>query len=157
KRFEREARATAQLRSPHTVALYDFGVARNESFYYVMELLDGTDLQTLVERHGPMPAGRVKNIVIQACESLEEAHRRGMVDGAIRPGNLLCGRLGLEYDFVKGLGFGLVKAAGHGAGARLMSRDGAAAGAPAYMPPEIVLGKKDIDGRSDIYALGCVA
>jgi serine/threonine-protein kinase len=157
KRFDREAQATARLRSPHTVALYDFGVARDESFYYVMELLEGTDLQTLVERYGPLPAGRVRNIVIQACESLEEAHRYGMVHRDVKPRNLLLCKLGLEYDFVKVLDFGLVKTLDIDDGATQMSTDGTATGTPAYMAPEIALGKRDIDGRSDLYGLGCVA
>ena len=156
KRFEREARATAKLRSPHTVALYDFGVSRDRAFYYVMELLEGTDLQTLIERYGPMPAGRVKNILIQACESLEEAHRHGMVHRDIKPRNLVLCNLGLQFDFVKVLDFGLVKRIGGDEDATQMTGTGAISGTPAYMAPEIALGR-EIDGRADLYSLGCVA
>lgn len=157
RRFEREARATAQLRSPHTVALYDFGTSKDQSFYYVMELLEGADLQTLVERHGPMPPGRVVNILIQACESLEEAHRRGMVHRDIKPRNILLCKLGLQFDFVKVLDFGLVKIEGRDDGTMQMTRDGSITGTPAYMSPEAALGQRELDGRSDIYSLGCVA
>src|SRR5215210_7403093 len=78
-RFRREARAAANLRSPHTIQLYDFGVSGNGTFYYVMELLNGMDLQTLVEEYGPLSPARTINILQQVCESLAEAHDRGLV------------------------------------------------------------------------------
>ena len=155
KRFEREAQATARLRSPNTVALYDFGQSRDGTIYYVMELLDGFDLQTLVDRFGTMPAGRVINVLIQVCESLEEAHRAGLVHRDIKPKNILLCRLGLQHDFVKVLDFGLVKMQQNDQ--PRITMDGFAAGTPAYLPPEIGLGQETIDGRSDLYSLGCVA
>src|SRR5262249_40160118 len=79
RRFSQEARTTASLRSPHTVALYDFGVAEDGGFYYVMELLEGIDLETLVKRFGPLPPARVVHILRQVCESLAEAHLAGLV------------------------------------------------------------------------------
>src|SRR5258705_3104020 len=109
KRFEREAQVTASLRSPHTVALYDFGQTTEGLFYYVMELLDGIDLQTLVDKYGPLDQGRVVHILYQACQSLEEAHRAGLVHRDIKPRNILLNKLGLEHDFTKILDFGLVK------------------------------------------------
>ena len=78
-RFEREARITASLRSPHTVELYDFGVTDDGSFYNVMELLDGLDLKTLVRKHGPLPPERAMHFLAQACDSLAEAHARSLV------------------------------------------------------------------------------
>lgn len=89
RRFEREARATASLKNPHTVALYDFGVTKDSMYYYVMELLDGIDLQTLVDRYGPLHPGRVLNILSQAAQSLEEAHRAGLVHRDIKPKNIV--------------------------------------------------------------------
>jgi serine/threonine protein kinase len=156
KRFEREAQATARLRSPNTVALYDFGQSRDGTIYYVMELLDGIDLQTLVDRFGPLHPGRVVNILIQACESLEEAHRAGLVHRDIKPKNILLCRLGLQHDFVKVLDFGLVKMALHNEQSAL-TLEGITAGTPAYMPPEIGLADEEVDGRADLYSLGCVA
>jgi serine/threonine protein kinase len=156
KRFEREARATASLRSPHTVALFDFGRTKEDTFYYVMELLDGIDLQSLVERYGPLHPGRVAHILMQAAESLEEAHRAGLVHRDIKPRNLILAKLGLQYDFTKVLDFGLVKS-NMVKDASLMSLDGVATGTPAYLPPEIALGESQIDGRADLYSLGCVA
>ncbi|MBI4903108.1 MAG: serine/threonine protein kinase [Acidobacteria bacterium] len=155
KRFEREARSTASLRSPHTVALFDFGVTKDHTFYYVMELLDGLDLQTMVENYGPLPAARVKNILLQVCESLDEAHTLGMVHRDIKPRNIFLCKLGSRYDFSKVLDFGLVKNMLQPEDT-LMTADGAATGTPAYMAPEVALGGT-VDGRADIYALGCVA
>ncbi len=156
RRFEREARATANLRSPHTIDLYDFGAAKDGSFYYVMELLDGIDLQRLVERFGPVPAPRVIYILRQACDSLEEAHRAGLVHRDIKPTNLFLCVLGLYFDFIKVLDFGLVKCIDNPQ-ATLVTAEGTAAGTPAYMAPEVAMGEQRIDGRADIYSLGCVA
>ncbi len=156
KRFEREARATASLRSPHTVALFDFGRTKDHTFYYVMELLDGIDLQSMVERYGPLHPGRVINILIQIAESLEEAHRAGLVHRDIKPRNLILAKMGMQYDFTKVLDFGLVKT-NVVQDASIMTLDGVATGTPAYLPPEIALGESKIDGRADLYSLGCVA
>ena len=108
-RFRREAETAASLRSPHTVELYDFGVTDDQTLYFVMELLEGLNLESLVRRHGPLPAGRVVHILRQVCASLEEAHERGLVHRDIKPANIHVGRMGLVYDFVKVLDFGLVK------------------------------------------------
>src|SRR5262245_38334631 len=157
-RFEHEARATAALRSAHTVAVYDFGTAEDGSLYYVMELLDGYDSDTLVRRFGPLPPERVVHLLRQVCHSLEEAHFAGLVHRDIKPANILICREGLDLDFVKVVDFGLVKhfrdsTRGDG---RLTSPEHLA-GTPDYMSPEMALGKNDVDRRSDIYSLGCVA
>jgi eukaryotic-like serine/threonine-protein kinase len=156
-RFRREADAAATLRSPHTVALYDFGVTEDQTLYFVMELLDGMDLETLIRQKGPLPAARVIYILRQVCESLEEAHRRGLVHRDIKPANIHLGRLGLRHDFVKVLDFGLVKSeAGRGMEHSMETAAGVAPGTPAYIAPELALGER-VDGRADLYALGCVA
>jgi tRNA A-37 threonylcarbamoyl transferase component Bud32 len=157
KRFRREAEVAASLGSPHTVELYDFGVTEDETLYFVMELLDGMTLEALVRRHGPIPASRVIYILRQVCESLEEAHVRGLVHRDIKPANIHIGRLGLQHDFVKVLDFGLVKPVADGAGEHsLATAAGLTPGTPGYMPPEMALGDT-VDGRADLYALGCVA
>ena len=156
-RFRREAEAAATLRSPHTVELYDFGVTADQTFYFVMELLDGMDLDTLVRRHGPVPPGRAVHILGQVCASLAEAHARGFVHRDIKPANIHVGRLGLQYDFVKVLDFGLVTAvAADGADRARATHDGPLMGTPAYMAPEMATGAA-VDPRADIYAVGCVA
>jgi eukaryotic-like serine/threonine-protein kinase len=156
KQFHREAEAAATLRSPHTVALYDFGVTQGETLYFVMELLDGMDLETLVRDHGPVPANRAIHILRQVCHSLEEAHGRDLVHRDIKPGNIHIGRLGTQYDWVKVLDFGLVKSVNPRDRSDSTTTASAAAGTPDYMAPEISLGDP-VDGRTDLYSLGCVA
>jgi serine/threonine-protein kinase len=157
-RFRREAQAAANLRSPHTVELYDFGATDDGVFYFVMELLIGTDLEMLVRQQGPQPAKRVIHILKQACESLEEAHAQGLVHRDIKPANIHLGTLGLKQDFVKVLDFGLVKAVSgeKNTGHSLETAAGLTPGTPSYMAPEMAMGEH-VDGRADIYALGCVA
>ena len=158
-RFEREAQVTAALESPHTVELYDYGVSDDGTLYYVMELLDGIDLDQLVSRHGALPAERVVHILRQVCASLGEAHRRGLVHRDVKPANIyLCNRA-FEYDFVKVLDFGLVRkhsAIDQQERADNLSKMGMIIGTPAYMAPEVITGEP-ADARSDIYAVGCVA
>ncbi len=156
-RFRHEAQAIAGLRSPHTIELYDFGVTEDGALYYVMELLDGLDLDVLVSRHGPVPAERAVYLLKQACHSLAEAHAEGLVHRDIKPANLFAARLGRDHDFAKVLDFGLAKreVLAHVDGAKL-TVEGAIQGTPAYMAPEQILGQP-LDGRADLYALGCVA
>lgn len=157
-RFRREAEAAANLRSPHTVEIYDFGVTEDETIYIVMELLDGLDLESLVREQGTLPANRVIHILRQVCDSLGEAHTYGLVHRDIKPANIHLGRVGLRHDFVKVLDFGLVKTVADATpDETLLTVPGQMAlGTPAYMSPEMALGEK-VDGRADIYALGCVA
>jgi eukaryotic-like serine/threonine-protein kinase len=156
-RFRREAEAAANLRSPHTVELYDFGVTDDQTLYFVMELLEGMNLESLVQRHGPIAASRVIHILRQTCASLAEAHARGLVHRDIKPANIHLGRLGLVYDFVKVLDFGLVKpVADRSLEQSLNTQAGLIIGTPGYMAPEMALGDR-VDGRADLYALGCVA
>jgi len=157
RRFEREAQDTAALRSVHTIDVYDFGVTEDGDFYYVMELLDGISLERFVQTYGPMEPARLVYVLRQVCHSLAEAHGRGLVHRDIKPANILLCQLGPDDDFVKVLDFGLVKHASAAATRTKLTVAGNAAGTPAYMAPEVALGSPDIDGRADIYSLGCVA
>jgi eukaryotic-like serine/threonine-protein kinase len=160
RRFEREARATAALKSPHTVQLYDFGATDDGTLYYVMELLDGLDLDTLVKRHGPLPPERAIHILRQACSSLADAHANGLVHRDIKPANIVVSRVGTTFDFVKVLDFGLVKldsAQRADENAVKLTDAGRTSGTPGFMAPEVVLGVADTDHRVDLYSLGCVA
>jgi serine/threonine-protein kinase len=109
RRFEREAQATASLNSPHSIRLFDFGVTDEGSFYYVMELLTGRNLESLVRDFGPLSADRAVYLLRQVCHSLAEAHARGLVHRDIKPANIYVCRMALDFDFVKVLDFGLVK------------------------------------------------
>ena len=154
-RFKREAQAAAELRSPNTIELYDFGVAADGTFYFVMEMLDGVDLETLVEEYGPIPAERAVYLVRQAALSLGEAHAHGLVHRDVKPSNIHTTRMGLALDFVKVLDFGLVKALGSRQEVKLTAPQ-VATGTPAFMAPEVALAE-EADARADLYSLGCVA
>ena len=137
--------------------IYDFGTTADGTFYYVMELLEGFDLETLVTRFGPVPVERAVHILTQASHSLAEAHQGGLIHRDVKPANVYVCRYGLDWDFVKVLDFGLVK------NAQLPTEDGkpltvagVIAGTPGYMAPEMGLGNPDVDWRADIYALGAV-
>ena len=158
RRFEREAQATARLRSPHTVELFDFGSADDGAFYYVMELLDGVDADTLVRRFGPIPFDRAIYLLGQVCHSLSEAESCGLVHRDVKPANIFLCRYGEDYDFVKVLDFGLVKGLDEPVDMETaLTRANTIHGTPGFMAPEQVLASSNLDGRVDIYALGCVA
>jgi eukaryotic-like serine/threonine-protein kinase len=157
RRFEREAQATAMLNSPHTIQVFDFGVTQDGAFYYVMELLTGRNLESLVREFGPLPASRVIYLLRQVAHSLADAHARGLVHRDIKPANIYICRMGLEYDFAKVLDFGLVKLKHARPGDTLSTIEHTTSGTPAYMAPETILADADVDRRADVYALGCVA
>jgi hypothetical protein len=158
RRFEREAQAIARLRSPHTVTLFDFGVADDGAFYYVMELLDGVDADHLVKRFGPLPAERVVWVLGQICHSLSEAESCGLVHRDLKPANIFLCRYGEDHDFVKVLDFGIAKGtADTPAFETALTIGNVIRGTPAFIAPEQALGGVDVDSRADIYSLGCVA
>lgn len=152
--FTREARTTARLSSPHTIILYDFGINREGGFYQVMELLDGLDLQTMVERFGPQPSSRVSHLLSQACHSLREAHDAHFVHRDVKPANIFACALGGEFDFVKVLDFGLVL--DRQPTSEEIEDEQRLVGTPAIMAPEMLRYQVPVDARADIYALGCV-
>ena len=156
-RFQREAQATALLNSQHTIELYDFGTAEDGTFYYVMELLEGMDLDELVAKHGAVPPARAARILYQLAHSLRDAHSAGVIHRDIKPANIFLARKGLVHDVVKVLDFGLVKFED---GLRQtdsgnLTAERAIMGTPRFMPPEVACGEP-ADARSDLYALGCV-
>jgi serine/threonine protein kinase len=165
-RFRREAQTLASMKSRHTIALFDYGVTAEGIFYYVMELLDGLDLESLVVRYGAQPAARVIEILAQACQSLAEAHDAGLYHRDIKPPNLFLCRAADEVDIVKLLDFGIVQTL-HDAPApkpdptklddtSKLTQLGAMLGTPGFMAPEQILGMQ-LDARADLYSLGCCA
>jgi serine/threonine-protein kinase len=177
RRFRREAQTLAMLTSRHTINLFDYGVTGDGTFFFVMEMLDGMDLDTLVQRDGPQPPGRVIHILLQALSSLAEAHDAGLVHRDVKPANLFVCRAADEVDIVKVLDFGIVQSASEGAKPRAMGPGDAGRnvgglgheavaesrvtqgeqllGTPSFMAPEQIL-QQPTDGRADLYALGCV-
>ncbi len=155
KRFEREVQLTARLTNPHTVSVYDFGRTPDGLFYYVMEYLDGVDLETLVVESGPLPPGRAVRILRQVCAALSEAHSIGLIHRDIKPANIiLCERGGIS-DIAKVLDFGLVKDLAD-TGKAGLTAENVLHGTPQYMAPEAIRDSRSSDPRSDLYALGAV-
>jgi eukaryotic-like serine/threonine-protein kinase len=152
--FLREARATASLSSPHTIQVYDFGITREGSFYYVMELLNGVDLKTLVDRFGPQVPERVAFLLGQVCHSLAEAHDQSFVHRDVKPANIFACQRGGDSDFVKVLDFGLVL--DRHPTAEELEDEKRFVGTPAIMAPEMVRFQAPVDARADLYAVGCV-
>lgn len=155
-RFRREAQLIARLQSPHTVYVYDFGVADDGRFYYAMELLDGISLQSLVQTFGPLSPSRTVFVLAQVCESLHEAHEQGLIHRDLKPSNVMICKVALSHDVVKVLDFGLAKNVSD-PGATQLTAVGTTTGTPGYMAPEVVLGDGPVDRRADIYGLGCLA
>ncbi len=169
-RFRREAQTLASMKSRHTIEIFDYGVTEAGVFYFVMELLDGVDLESLIVRFGAQPPARVIQLLIQACASLAEAHDAGLLHRDIKPPNLFISRAADEVDVVKLLDFGIVQTQGEVTTTAAVSAPsspsipstekltqlGAMVGTPGFMAPEQILGMP-LDGRADLYALGCCA
>jgi serine/threonine-protein kinase len=152
-RFEREARATAELNHPNTVRVYDYGVTDDGLWYYAMELLEGEDLSSLLKR-GAIEPVRAADLILQASRALAEAHKRGIVHRDIKPANLFLCTLGGDADFIKVLDFGLAKLA-ENANQSQLTQAGMAVGTPSWVSPEVVMGHR-ADAAADVYALGAV-
>ncbi len=149
-RFFLEACLCARLSHPNTVRIFDYGQHDEETFYIVMEHLDGQTLEQVVASEGSIDALRVIRMAMQICAALSEAHEHGLIHRDIKLSNLFLVNQPLMGDFIKVLDFGLVKEVGDNRGE---TRVGVALGSPLFMSPEQIQGG-DVDGRSDIYGLG---
>jgi hypothetical protein len=157
-RFEREVQITATLTHPNTVTIYDYGRTDDGTFYYVMEFLDGVDLSVAVRLGGPMPLGRAVRVLCQLAQALAEAHRKGLIHRDVKPANVILTQ-GHVSDLVKVVDFGLVKELPRPGGdaSPSQTQQGQITGTPQYMSPEAITRPDAVDGRSDVYSLGCVA
>lgn len=155
-RFEREVRTTARLSHWNTVEIFDYGLTGDGVFYYVMEYLPGLDLGAMVREFGPLPPERMIFLLIQACDSIREAHQLGFIHRDLKPSNIFVAQRGGIFDVVKVLDFGLVKPIADMKDLSLTA-EGSVTGSPLYMSPEQAMGNTDLDARSDIYSLGAVA
>jgi serine/threonine-protein kinase len=153
-RFEKEVVATAKLSHWNTIDIYDYGRTTDGTFFYVMELLEGMNLQEIIDRHGPMDQSRVVYLLLQACLALNEAHESGMIHRDIKPANLFVTMRGGFWDVLKVLDFGLVKETSDDESNR---EKGGFCGTPGFMAPEQAFRYNQVDSRTDIYALGAVA
>ena len=158
-RFLREARAVAQLDSDHVVRVLDTGILPEGTPYLVMERLRGCDLAQLLESRGPLPCHEAARYVIEACHGLDAAHRIGLVHRDLKPQNLFAAERSDGSIVIKVLDFGISKVID---GMSALSLEGistcggAILGSPPYMSPEQLLSAKEVDTRSDIWALGIV-
>jgi len=174
KRFTREAGALAELCSPHTVEIYDFGLDNEGKLFYVMELLEGWDLGRLVlesekGKAAVLPPARAAYLLSQTCRALGEAHALKIVHRDVKPSNIMTCHYGRDRDFVKVLDFGIMTLRkeetepgheffdGHDAESLMsLTGEGRRVGTPDFMSPEQIQ-NKPVDTSSDIYSLGCVA
>ncbi|HWA77922.1 MAG TPA: CHASE domain-containing protein [Polyangiaceae bacterium] len=156
-RFEREVQLTSRLAHPNTISIFDYGRTADGLFYYVMEFLDGMDLERLVREDGPMSAGRAIHILAQASGALAEAHLLGLIHRDIKPANIVLTERRDEPDVVKVVDFGLAKTLEPGPGEAGITRVNSITGTPLYLAPEAISTPESVHGRADLYALGAVA
>ncbi|MEI7683506.1 MAG: serine/threonine-protein kinase [Planctomycetota bacterium] len=158
-RFEREVRAMATLTHWNSVEIYDYGHSPDGTFFYVMEYLPGMTLQEMIDRHGPLPAGRAIHFLRQVCAALKEAHGIGLIHRDIKPSNVLVCERGGVADVAKLLDFGLVQDISHrnGPDGDRLTMNGAILGSPPFISPEQARGNQPVDERTDIYGLGGLA
>jgi serine/threonine-protein kinase len=155
-RFEREVQLTSRLSHPNTISIFDFGRTAEGVFYYVMEYLDGFDLERLIEEEGPIDSARAVNILAQASGALSEAHGLGLIHRDIKPANIILTERIDEPDVVKVVDFGLVRTLEHKPNEATVTNVDAITGTPMYLAPEAVSSPESVDARADLYALGCV-
>jgi len=153
-RFLLEACAVSRIQNPHVVAVSDYGQLDNGLPYMVMEYLQGEDLDSLLEREGPLPWARVRVLALQICEALGAAHREGVIHRDVKPQN--CYRQNSRFgDFIKVLDFGIAEVGedAYRSGTGWKVNLGPLVGTPDYMAPELAC-RREVDHRADIYSLG---
>ncbi len=157
-RFLREARLAAKIRSEHVVHVYDVGTLPDGTPYMVMEYLAGTDLGRQLNATGPLPVDKAVDYVLQACEALAEAHIAGIVHRDIKPDNLFVATSAGGKSILKILDFGISKMATRqtNSGGTELTEAGDKFGTPVYMSPEQLLSARDVDARTDVWAIGVV-
>lgn len=153
-RFLREIHTAAKLQHPHILPLLDSGDAQGV-LYYVMPFVDGESLRDRLDREGPLPLSEALRVTAEIADALSYAHRHGVVHRDIKPGNILISGPREESGHALVTDFGIARVAFAATGGTL-TRAGVAVGTPAYMSPEQASAERDVDGRADIYSLGCV-
>jgi eukaryotic-like serine/threonine-protein kinase len=155
-RFIREARAAAKIKSEHVVRVFDVATLEDGQPYMVMEYLDGSDLGALLAAHGRLSVGEAIEYLAHVLDAIGEAHRLGIVHRDLKPSNLFLTRGRDGSPVVKVLDFGISKLSGPLAADESVTRSSALLGSPLYMSPEQLVSSRDVDARSDIWALGVI-
>jgi len=157
-RFAREARAAVKIKSEHVARVTDVGTMENGAPYMVMEYLEGADLSSWIRERRQLPFEQAIDFILQACEALAEAHALGIVHRDLKPANLFIARLPGGVESVKVLDFGISKLTGFSAsgGESSATKTSALMGSPLYMSPEQMRSSKDVDARSDLWAIGII-
>lgn len=155
-RFGREARAAVKIRGEHVARVTDVGSFEDGAPYMVMEHLDGRDLSALLKERGAFQPWDAVDAILQACEALAEAHALGMVHRDLKPANLFMTRRPDGTPSVKVLDFGISKVANASASDNAMTKTSAVMGSPLYMSPEQMTASRDVDARTDVWAIGIV-
>lgn len=160
-RFRREARLLVRLKSPHVARVFDVGSLEDDTPYIVMELLEGSDLSSVLKSRGRLPIVEAVDYVLQACEAVAEAHALGMVHRDLKPANLFLAQGAGGTPIVKVLDFGVSKILDDRPASELtrggdLTNEGVALGSPGYMSPEQMTSSRDVDARSDVFSLGAI-
>ena len=153
-RFVREARSAVQIQSEHVARVADVGALPSGSPYMVMEFLEGHDLAEHLAKHGPLGISQAVGYVLQACEAIAEAHSLGIVHRDLKPANLFLTQRQRREPIIKVLDFGISKS--KDASALNLTQTSSMMGSPYYMSPEQMKSSRDVDPRSDIWALGII-
>jgi serine/threonine protein kinase len=151
-RFKQEAKALGLLAHPNIVTVFDFGISQDGLPYLVMDHLVGQTLADVVDDTGPVPYQRLVPILLQCCDAIAYAHEQGLIHRDLKPSNIMLLKSNSDVDFVKILDFGIAKCVG----SQKLTKTGEVFGSPYYMSPEQCL-SRELDARSDIYSLGCLA
>ncbi|MGC6417296.1 MAG: protein kinase domain-containing protein [Bradymonadia bacterium] len=154
-RFKREAQAASQLTHPNTIVVHDFGQCDDGTLFIAMEYLEGRPLASLLRNESPLSGERIIDILVQVCDSLQEAHDQQVVHRDLKPENIFITQRGDQKDYAKVLDFGIAKLtrAPDGQLVDRLTRAGTLCGTPHYMAPEQIR-DETVDWRADIYALG---
>lgn len=158
-RLLREARAAARISSNHVVRVMDVGSLAEGGAYIAMELLDGRDLADILRDQGPLVVDDAVDYLIEACDAVAVAHAAGIVHRDLKPANLFVAQMPDGSPAIKVLDFGVSKVApksGETATPGVLTQTGQIFGSPNYMSPEQLRSATDVDGRTDIWALGVV-
>ncbi|MFN0252155.1 MAG: protein kinase domain-containing protein [Kofleriaceae bacterium] len=155
-RFNAEAQAVAKLSHPNTVNIYDFGQDGDGTLFIAMEFIEGKSLRQVIHTEAPLPLRRTLNIASQIAASLVDAHAASIIHRDLKPDNVMMQDRGKQRDVVRVLDFGIAKLRDEGRQTQMaMTQAGDMLGTPQYMAPEQIRAEH-IDGRTDVYALGCI-